>query len=112
DRTFDLPVSNLGVNNFDDREAAIAECRRDTRPGGTLALPTNLQGHMKEFYDTFRQVLDDMHTTTTLERLERHVGHRAKVDDVRTLLESNGFKVTRVVERRTTMRFADGTALL
>ena len=32
DATFDLIVSNLGVNNFDDRAAAIRECRRVASP--------------------------------------------------------------------------------
>ena len=32
--SFDLVVSNLGVNNFDDVDAALAECRRVLRLGG------------------------------------------------------------------------------
>src|SRR3954467_3063810 len=59
DATFDLIVSNLGVNNFEDRAAAIHECRRVAKPGATLALTTNLQGHMREFYDVFADVLRD-----------------------------------------------------
>ena len=55
--TFDLIVSNLGVNNFDDRKAAIAECRRVAKPDATIALTTNLQGHMRELYDAFAEVL-------------------------------------------------------
>src|SRR5438445_5867160 len=42
DSTFDLLVSNLGVNNFDDRGGAMRECRRVARPGAVLALTTNL----------------------------------------------------------------------
>jgi len=107
---FDLIVSNLGVNNFDDRAAAIRECRRVARIGATLALTTNLQGHMKEFYDVFAHVLagDD----ESLQRLRAHVEHRATVASVGELLENGGFTVTRVVEREGSMRFADGTALL
>src|SRR5262249_31727941 len=37
---FDLIVSNLGVNNFDDRDAAVRECRRVARRGATIALTT------------------------------------------------------------------------
>ncbi|HWS71693.1 MAG TPA: class I SAM-dependent methyltransferase, partial [Thermoanaerobaculia bacterium] len=44
DASFDLIVSNLGLNNFDDRVAAVRECRRVARAGATLALTTNLQG--------------------------------------------------------------------
>ena len=106
DATFDLIVSNLGINNFDDRLAALRECRRIARPNATLALTTNLQGHMREFYEVFATVVEDRAA------LDAHVAHRATVPDVRALLEETGFTVTRVVERDARMRFASGTALL
>jgi arsenite methyltransferase len=110
DATFDLIVSNLGVNNFEDRAAAIRECRRVARDGARLALTTNLQGHMRELYAVFEDVLND--DDDALQRLRAHVEHRATVANVRELLENGGFTVTRVVEREDVMRFADGTALL
>jgi ubiquinone/menaquinone biosynthesis C-methylase UbiE len=110
DATFDLIVSNLGVNNFEDRAAAIRECRRVARGGATLALTTNLQGHMAEFYAVFDEILGD--DDAARRRLREHVEHRATVANVRELLESGGFAVKRVVEREGAMRFADGTALL
>ena len=111
DGVFDLIVSNLGVNNFDDREAAILECRRVARTGATLALTTNLQGHMKEFYAVFEQLLANG-SAEDRQRLREHVEHRATVAAVRTMLERGGFTVTRIVEREGVMRFASGTALL
>jgi len=108
DAMFDLIVSNLGVNNFDDRRAAIRECRRVMRHGGTIALTTNLQGHMQELYRAFEDVLDDPQDRA---RLRDHIAHRATVASVRELLTDGGFSVTRVVERKGTMRFASGTAL-
>ncbi|HEV7571987.1 MAG TPA: class I SAM-dependent methyltransferase [Thermoanaerobaculia bacterium] len=110
DATFDLIVSNLGVNNFDDRAAAIRECRRVARPGATLALTTNLQGHMREFYDVFAEVVRD--DAEASRRLHDHIEHRATVANVRELLEAGSFEITRVVERESVMRFANGTALL
>lgn len=106
DATFDLIVSNLGINNFDDRVAALRECRRVARPGATLALTTNLQGHMRELYEVFASVL------SSVGALNDHVAHRATIAGTRTLLEEAGFTVTRVVERTVRMRFASGTALL
>ncbi|MGH9422760.1 MAG: class I SAM-dependent methyltransferase, partial [Thermoanaerobaculia bacterium] len=97
DATFDLIVSNLGVNNFDDRAAAIRECRRVARDGATLALTTNLQGHMREFYEVFDEILGD--DDAARRRLHEHIEHRATVANVRELLEGGGFTVTRVVER-------------
>jgi ubiquinone/menaquinone biosynthesis C-methylase UbiE len=57
DGTFDLLVSNLGINNFDDPPAVLCECRRVARPGAKLALTTNLQGHMQQLYGLYAQVL-------------------------------------------------------
>lgn len=109
DASFDLIVSNLGVNNFEDRAAAIRECRRVARNGATLALTTNLQGHMHELYAVFADVLRNDHES--LARLRDHVEHRATIANVRELLQDGGFTVARVVEREGAMRFADGTAL-
>jgi arsenite methyltransferase len=112
DAAFDLIVSNLGINNFDDREAVVAECRRVARPGAVIALTTNLQGHMQELYAIFEEILAEHGTAAQIEALRAHVAHRATVAGVRALLERGGFEVTRVVERSGRMRFANGTALL
>jgi len=109
DNTFDLIVSNLGINNFEDRAAAIRECRRVARTGATLALTTNLQGHMHEFYAVFADVVSNDENATR--RLKEHIEHRATIETVRDLLETGGFSVSRVRERQATMRFLDGTAL-
>lgn len=108
DASFDLIVSNLGLNNFDDRVGAIGECARVARPGATLALTTNLQGHMQEFYDAFEAVLSD---DVSRQRLREHIAHRATIPAVVELLEEGGFTVTRVVQKTGVMRFAGGTAL-
>src|SRR3954465_5759489 len=78
DATFDLIVSNLGVNNFEDRAAAIRECRRVAKPGATLALTTNLQGHMREFYEVFAEIV--RHDPEASKRLRDHIEHRATVE--------------------------------
>jgi arsenite methyltransferase len=110
DSTFDLIVSNLGVNNFDDRAAAISECRRVAKPDATLALTTNLQGHMREFYDVFADVVRDDAEASA--RLREHIEHRASIDGIAEMLDAGGFEMTRSVTQESFMRFADGTALL
>jgi arsenite methyltransferase len=106
DASFDLIVSNLGVNNFADAPAALRECRRVLRPEGTLALTTNVVGHMHELYEVFATVIEDR------TRLDEHIQHRATVEKLHTSLGSAGFAVRRVVENTFTMRYATGTALL
>lgn len=102
--TFDLVVSNLGLNNFDDSHACIAECRRVMKPGATLALTTNLVGHMRELYEVFDDILGDSPA------LREHIAHRATIEKVRELLRD--FTITKIVQDEIPMRFANGTALL
>ena len=59
DRSVDVIVSNLGVNNFDDPAAVMQVCARVARPGASFVLTTNLVGHMAEFYAVFRRVLPE-----------------------------------------------------
>ena len=81
--TFDLIVSNLGVNSFDDRAGSIRECRRVAKSGAVVALTTNLQGQMHEFYAIFDEVVNSSGDSEARERLQRHVRHRATVISVR-----------------------------
>src|SRR5262245_10778834 len=111
DGTFDLIVSNLGLNNFEDAAGCLRECRRVSKAGAVLALTTNLQGHMQEFYEVFNRVLTELADLEGRELLRKHVDHRATVARVRQLLDDTGFTVTRVIERTGYMRFADADAL-
>ena len=60
DGSADLIVSNLGINNFDDPAAVLAECRRILKRGGRLMLTTNLRGHMAEVYAALREVAAEL----------------------------------------------------
>jgi arsenite methyltransferase len=112
DASFDLLVSNLGLNNFDHPEAALAECRRVARPGARLMLSTNLRGHMAELYEVYAETLRRLGREADLPALERQVGHRASVESLTALLEANGFRIARIHLESETMRFLDGGALL
>jgi arsenite methyltransferase len=110
DASFDLIVSNLGVNNFADPQAALEECFRVLKAGGRLALTTNLQGHMQEFYKVFREVLTELHNTGALSRLQAQEAHRGTRASVCQLLEEAGFTITKTVEDSFQMRYLDGSA--
>lgn len=112
DESFDLIVSNLGVNNFADPAAALAECARVARRGATFALTTNIRGHFAEFYEVFRNVLSESRGTDCLARLDAHKAHRGTRDSVTALVESAGFAIQRVEESQFQMHFADGSAML
>jgi len=110
DDSVDVVVSNLGINNFDDPATVLAECHRALRPGGRLLISTNLQGHMQEFYDVFREVL--LGRGLDPAQLDEHISHRATVEGTLGMLEAAGFTAEVASTASFRMRFADGTALL
>jgi SAM-dependent methyltransferase len=110
--SFDLAVSNLGVNNFSDAAAAMAACYRALKPGGTLLITTNTRGHMAELYEVYRSVLIETGLQATLPALEAHVDHRPTAESLSRSLEAAGFRVDGKFHGSFVMRFANGSALL
>ncbi len=109
---FDLVVSNLGINNFEQPEAALAECRRVARPGAEIALATNLQGTFAELYEELPGALAEAGVGGAEDLVARHVARRTTVARTEELLRAAGFAPARSAERAFRLRFADGAALL
>lgn len=110
EETFDLIVSNLGVNNFTDLAAVLAECFRVAKPGARLVLTTNPMGHLSEFYEVFRQTLRELQKPVYLERLQAHEAHRGSKKSLSDLLQTTGFRVARIREDHFHLRYLDGDA--
>lgn len=111
DATFDLIVSNVGINNFERADVVAAECARVARPGAALILSTNLRGHMAEFYEVFDRVLAERGMDTARERLTAHIDHRATRETVTALVEGAGFNLETWDEAVMHLSYADGPAL-
>jgi arsenite methyltransferase len=111
DATFDLLVSNLGVNNWSDPEAVLAECFRVAKTGAHLVLTTNVKGHYREFYEVFLETLRELKRPGELEKLEAQEQHRGTKELCCDLLQKSGWKPVRIVEESFQLRFADGSAL-
>ncbi|HFA47640.1 MAG TPA: class I SAM-dependent methyltransferase [Bacteroidetes bacterium] len=109
---FDLIVSNLGINNFDDPPAVMKECHRVLKGLGRICITTNLDGHFYEFYKTFRTTLKETGNHHILQKLKEHEARRGSDESVRDLFENAGFSVSKLTRDRFTMRFVDGTAFL
>jgi arsenite methyltransferase len=110
DESLDLVVGNLLINNVDDPAVLLGECRRVLKPGGRLALMTNLKRHMREFYEVYRDVLQAMNRPLALERLVQHEDHRGTVESIRALLNNAGFTTTRMIDSQFTMRYLSARA--
>lgn len=112
DQSFDLIVSNLGINNVADPHAVLGDLARVARPGARLVMTTNLVGHMREFYDVYRQLLTEIGEPDDLARLAVNEAHRGTPERFSAWLTDAGFHVTRTIHDQFPMRFVDGSALL
>jgi ubiquinone/menaquinone biosynthesis C-methylase UbiE len=112
DESIDLIVSNLGINNFDDPQTVFLECARVLKPGGRLALTTNLNGHWKEFYAVFEDTLVQQGMATLVAPLQQQQEHRGSVTSIAQLFRNASLQPSRHFEENFTMRFADGSAFL
>ncbi|MBN1573114.1 MAG: methyltransferase domain-containing protein [Deltaproteobacteria bacterium] len=111
DNTFDLVVSNLGINNFEDPKAVLNESHRVLKPGGRMILTTNPVGHMREFYDCYRKTIRELKRNDLMDGLERHIGHRLTAKATTKIMKDAGFAITKVEKDSFAMRFIDGSSL-
>ncbi|HEU4562513.1 MAG TPA: class I SAM-dependent methyltransferase [Longimicrobium sp.] len=110
--SFGVVVSNLGVNNFADPDGVLAECVRVLRPGGVLALTTNLAGHMREVYEILRAVAEEAGDAAAAERLAADEARRGTEGAVTARVLRAGLRVRQTVRDTFILRYANGGALL
>ena len=113
DEIFDLVVSNNGINNVADIPKSLAEIHRVMKPGAQFAMTMNLEDTMVEFYDIYRNVLQERGLDAEAEKITEHIYARRKpVDEMRKLLDTAGFTLSRLICDTFAFRYADGTAML
>jgi arsenite methyltransferase len=112
DETFELIVSNLGLNNWSHPEGVLAECFRVAKPDASIVLTTNVEGHYLEFYNLFREVLRETNRPEYLERLRAQEAHRGTRESLCELLRQAGWSLVKVIEESFQLRFLDGSCLL
>ncbi|GCE28924.1 hypothetical protein KDA_44080 [Dictyobacter alpinus] len=110
DGSFDLIVSNLGVNNFTDPAAVLAESFRVAKARARIVLTTNPTGHMSEFYEVFRQTLQELQKPAYLERLQADEARRGTKESLSAMLQAAGFRVVKIREDSFHLRYLDGSA--
>jgi len=112
DSFFDLIVSNVGINNFENPRAVLDECYRVAKPGAQLLFTTNPKGHMKEFYQVYEETLSELNMAGLLRELQGHIDHRLTPGIIQEMLEKSGFKVVDSILNHFYLRYASGTAFL
>jgi ubiquinone/menaquinone biosynthesis C-methylase UbiE len=110
DETFDLIISNLGINNFENPRKVFRECFRVAKPKAQIALTTNPKGHMEEFYAVFEETLKELSLNKLKEKFLIHLNHRLTLKIIHSYLKEAGFKITKSQRSSFTLRFLDGGA--
>jgi ubiquinone/menaquinone biosynthesis C-methylase UbiE len=110
--SFDLLVSNNGLNNVQELKAALLECRRVAKPGAQLVLTLNLEDTMSEFYEVFEKTLAELGLQAEVDKMIAQIYDKRKpLHEIKTLLEEAGFHERRIEEDRFRLRYADAAAL-
>lgn len=112
DNSVDLICSNVGVNNFDDREEVYSECFRILKTGGHLALTTNPIGTFKELFELFELVCQEFDDASLLQDIKDSVSRRATKQSIVKELEAAGLSLTKEVSDQTSFRFVNALTLL
>lgn len=96
---YDLVVSNAGLQEFDDPEAAIRDFARVTKPGGRLVVTLPLAGTFGEFYDIFREVLIKLDLEEAIDRLDAYLTRYPPLEQAEAWFEDAGLEaITSTVE--------------
>lgn len=108
----DLVTSNLGINNFEEKEAVYKEVNRVLKPGGALCITTNPVGTFDTLFKCFRVVMEEMDLKESLQELEKHIQHRGKEEEIVAGFMPYGFKCVKRKSGQTIMRFVDAEAIM
>lgn len=110
--TFDLIVSNTGINNFANVPQVLSECYRVARDGAHILLTTNPVGHMHEFYTVYEETLHAMGLEKYSSALHSQRDQRLSIKVIGSLLQQARFRLCATHSHHYVMRFVDGTAFL
>jgi arsenite methyltransferase len=112
DHSFDLIVSNNGLNNVKDVTQALRECARIARVRTQLVMTANLPGTFALFYEMFEMILEDRGMKAQIEALHEHIRSKRKPPlEWQNLVEGAGFAIRKVRKESFTWSFLNGTAL-
>ncbi|MBN1781741.1 class I SAM-dependent methyltransferase [bacterium] len=113
DRTFDLILSNNGLNNVRDPRSALKECSRVCRPGAQVVISYNLKETMIGFYGLFHRILKAHGLDAETERLKSHIlAKRMPLADFKRLLSDSGLTCAASHFNTFHLEFMDGTTMM
>ena len=112
DNSVDLIISNNGINNVDDINKTLKECKRIARPGAQFVFTFNTDKTMIEFYSALESVLTDMNLPGEVEKMKQHIYEKRRpVEEIVNLLSENDFIVNEINHDEFHYTYADGTTM-
>ena len=108
----DLVVSNLGINNFENRSTVYSEISRVLKPEAELCLTTNPIGTFKNLFSIFLRICIEMGWTDEAEKIKNEINRRGTAETIIQEMNSHGIELTKRAEDRTSFRFVDPGAVL
>ena len=110
---FDLIVSNNGLNNVQDLPKTLQECSRVSRPGSQFVFTFNTNKTFAEFYNVFREILNENGLKELLVKVDDHIyKKRRPVAEYEKMLEQSHFRINGLYEDEFDFKFSDATAML
>ncbi|HQY19257.1 MAG TPA: class I SAM-dependent methyltransferase [Ignavibacteria bacterium] len=111
DNELDLICSNLGVNNFENRETVLKECYRVLKTGGSICISTNPVGTFKELFDLYHELLKEKNMDDCLLDFRKIIDHRGTEESIISEFELSGFKYSKKSTDKTFIKFTNAKAL-
>jgi ubiquinone/menaquinone biosynthesis C-methylase UbiE len=112
DNEIDLICSNLGVNNFENKEEVFRECHRVLKPNGHFCISTNPVGTFSELFTLFEEILLELKQDAAASAFREYVQHRETKESIEKEVTAFGFTLTKSVSDKTNIRFVNSMALL
>ncbi|MFO7525529.1 MAG: class I SAM-dependent methyltransferase [Ignavibacteriaceae bacterium] len=112
DNSIDLIISNNGINNVDDINQTLKECKRISRPNARFVFTFNTDKTMVEFYSALESVLIDMNLPSAIEKMKKHIYEKRRpVEEIVNLLSQYGFIVDEIDHDEFHYTYVDGTTM-
>jgi len=110
--SFNLIVSNNGINNVQDIKQTLSECYRVSNPGAPFQITMNLENSMIEFYNVFEETLIENDLNEEVGKMKAHIYSKRKpIEEMKSLVECSGFKIKNIIEDNFNLRFLNALAM-
>jgi ubiquinone/menaquinone biosynthesis C-methylase UbiE len=112
DDSIDLIISNNGINNVQNLDQVMNECKRVAKKSAQFVATVNLDGTMIEFYNELEKVLVEEGLNESVIKLKKHIYEKRKpLDELLNLFEKYEFKVINVDRDSFKYRYLNATAM-